>query len=296
MTSTWSSSASAWYVAWQRPTPNCAPKLAALSAEREATATSSASGVSRSPAAKALAILPVPRIPQRITLFMSALSAGDAASWCHGLPLGAEHGGVVIKLLVLTGPPAGNAQHRQRREVGGAQAVRGQVLRHARIEPCAAAVVIEREELVAGEDDAGVRGDGLARRDQLFHQRVAEQPDLRIVAKAGTLPDQRGRPLMAAQRLHQGGAGIAVAYHQQRGVFVEDGGAVACGTARFADAGQRDLRGLQGVELAFDERKAKPHQAVEEVVQIVARRHAAGGADMLFVRSAVGQRALRHER
>src|SRR5471032_2342504 len=257
MTSTWSSSASAWYVAWQRPTPNCAPKLCALSAEREATATSSASGVSRSPAAKALAILPVPRIPQRITLFMSALSAGDAASWCHGLPLGAEHGGVVIKLLVLTGPPAGNAQHRQRREVGGAQAVRGQVLRHARIEPCAAAVVIEREELVAGEDDAGVRSDGLARRDQLFHQRVAEQPDLRVGA--------------------------------------EDGGAVARGTARLADAGQRDLRGLQGVELAFDEREAEPHQAVEEVVQIVARRHAAGGADMLFVCGAVGQRALRHE-
>src|SRR5476649_250260 len=212
MTSTCASSASAWYVAWQRATPNCAPKLCALSAEREATATSSASGVSRSPAAKALAILPVPRIPQRITLFMSALSAGDAASWRHRLPLGAEHGGVVIKWLVLTGPPAGNAEHRQRREVGGAQSVRGQVLRHARVEPCAAAVMIEAEEIIAGDDDAGVRGDGLARRDQLFHQRVAEQPDLRIGVEAGALFDKRGRPLMAAQRLHQRGAGGVVAH------------------------------------------------------------------------------------
>jgi hypothetical protein len=32
--------------------------------------------------------------------------------------------------------------------------------------------------------------------------------------------------------------GVAVAHHQQRGVFVEDGGGVARRSARFADAGR----------------------------------------------------------
>jgi hypothetical protein len=52
-----------------------------------------------------------------------------------------------------------------------------------RIDPCAALIVIQREEIVARHHHPGVRGDRLARRDQLFHQRVAEQPDLRVRAE-----------------------------------------------------------------------------------------------------------------
>src|ERR1700741_1043460 len=124
---------------------------------REATAASSTSGTSRSAVAKALAILPVPRMPQRIILSIQS-------SFSSGLPLRAEYRVVCVKSVILLRPPAGNAQHRQGRETALAQAFAGQARGLFAVQPCAAGRVVQSPVIIAGQHHAGVGSDRLVGR------------------------------------------------------------------------------------------------------------------------------------
>ena len=163
------------------------------------------------------------------------------------------------------------------------------------VDPGAPRVRRQRKISVADGDDAGVGADRLARRDQLFHQRVAEQPELGVAAERVPALAKRLLPAVAAQGRHQRATGRRIAHHQQSRILVENGGGVARRAARLANPGERDLRRLQGVQLLLDARERQPHQRIEKIVQVRARRHAAGGADEFLVGAPFRQFGLWHE-
>lgn len=94
-----------------------------------------------------------------------------------------------------------------------------------------------------------------------------------------------------AQRIGERGIGAG----EQHRVFIEEREGVTHAAARRTDTERIDLRSLTRVQRSLDARLREPHQAVEKVVKIVARRHAAGLRDMAFVRRAVRQIVLRDE-
>ena len=132
-------------------------------------------------------------------------------------------------------------------------------------------------------------GNALARRHQLFQQRVAKQNQLRLRPQR-TQGDKQARPVFGHQRVPQG-----VGRLQKGGVFVKHGNAVARRTAHAVDAAARNLLGLQHVEPGFGVGKMQPAQAIKKVVQAFARGHLARAVDESLIGLARRQRLLGHK-
>jgi hypothetical protein len=85
-------------------------------------------------------------------------------------------------------------------------------------------------------------------------------------------------PVAPPQRFEQRRRGLP-----ERAVLVEHGQPVAHDASLRAYPTLRDLPRVQLVQQPLELRKGQPHQTVEKVVQVVARRHLRGAGDEGFV-------------
>ncbi|ABA50438.1 hypothetical protein BURPS1710b_3424 [Burkholderia pseudomallei 1710b] len=188
-------------------------------------------------------------------------------------------------------PPAGHAQHRQRREAAACRIGRGECRGHALVKPGAAPRVGPVEIRGRHLDDPCVRGAALVRIDELFAERMADDPRIATRAPCIARRAHQRRPVEAAQC----GGQRRIRRREERAVLVEQREGVANAAAHGADARRVDRRGLARVERRLDARIREPDERIEEIMQIVAGRHGARFGDVGLVRDARRQRRLRDE-
>ena len=90
---------------------------------------------------------------------------------------------------------------------------------------------------------------------ELFHQRVADERELRLAPAAAVAHEQRV-PIAFDERLHEHGWRLP-----KRRVFIEHGEHIAQGTAVLRHRRKLNLRCLQLVEPPLQGRVAQPNQA-----------------------------------
>jgi len=134
-----------------------------------------------------------------------------------------------------------------------------------------------------------VRNHGFSGHNQFFHQRMAHQHQPGLAPQRAQVDEQ---PLPVAQAQ---GRLAHVGRLQQRTVFIKHRERIAQRPAHGLHTIRGNGLGLQLVQAALGARELVPHQAVEEVVQVVARGHAAGAPDVLLVSHALGQLGLGHK-
>src|SRR5690606_11357730 len=82
---------------------------------------------------------------------------------------------------------------------------------------------------------------------------------------------------------------------KQRGILVEYRDGVAQSPPPLPLLGLSNSFGLQGIQPYLGQRIAEPYQRIEEVMQVVARGHATGLADVGFISGAGWKLRLRNE-
>ena len=135
-----------------------------------------------------------------------------------------------------------------------------------------------------------MRRDALEGLNQLLQRRMAEQHQPAF-GPQGAQRVEHLVPALPRQRLPQ-----SIRRLQQRDVLIEQGQRITHRSTRGADPAQpRQFFALQRIQPQLGARKMQPHQSIEEIVPVAARRHLARVIDELLIGHACRQFLLRHK-